>query len=153
AANPLPAGPAVAAIVEQAVASRLMLLALEPERQLLELGHRVADPYQAATGYRILPGEAVAAGMAVAAAHAFLSGKTTLVHRDRILNLLAAYQLPVTLPDELRQPVWEAMAARRHARHDPLSLVIPQRPGLCTLIDDFDRPAYDKALDDLAARP
>ncbi|MCL3998882.1 hypothetical protein, partial [Streptomyces lavenduligriseus] len=35
AANPLPAGPAVAAIVEQAVASRLMLLALEPERQLL----------------------------------------------------------------------------------------------------------------------
>jgi 3-dehydroquinate synthetase len=152
-ADTLPAGPALAAIVEQAVASKLMLLALESERQLLSLGHHVADPYRAATGYRVPQGEAVAAGIAVAAAHAFLSGKTTLVHRDRILNLLAAYQLPVTIPDELRQPVWEAMAAHCHARHDSLSLLIPQQPGLCTLTDDFDRPAYDKALNDLAARP
>jgi 3-dehydroquinate synthetase len=153
-AGPLPAGPVLAAIVDQAVASRLMLLALDPKmRRLLRLGHLVADPYRAATGYRIPQGEAVAAGMAVAAAHAFLSGKTTLEHRDRILHLLAAYQLPVTIPDAKRQPVWEAMAAGQHTRHGSLSLVIPHRPGLCTLADDFDRSAFDKALDDLAARP
>ncbi|MFF7097774.1 iron-containing alcohol dehydrogenase [Streptomyces rubradiris] len=152
-ARPLPAGPALAAIVEQAVASKLMLLALESEKRLLDLGHRVADPYRAATGYRIPQGEAVAAGIAVAATHAFLSGKTTLKHRDRILNLLAAYQLPVTIPDAMRQPVWEGIAAGHHTRHGSLPLVIPQRPGQCTLTDDFDRWAFDKALDDLAARP
>jgi 3-dehydroquinate synthase len=152
-ADTLPAGPALAAIVEQAVASKLMLLALESERQLLSLGHRVADPYRAATGYRVPQGEAVAAGIAVAAAHAFLSGKTTLVHRDRILNLLAAYQLPVSIPDAMRQPVWEGIAAGHHTRHGSLPLIIPQRPGQCTVTDDFDRPAFDKALDDLAARP
>ncbi|MEV7157091.1 iron-containing alcohol dehydrogenase [Streptomyces misionensis] len=145
-----PAGPALTAIIREALGSKLLLLALHPERQLLDLGDRIASPYRAATGYRIPQGEAVAAGIAVAAAAAFLSGKNRLKERDRILNLLTAYRLPLTIPDQLREPVWKHMAAMGRSP----GLVLPHRPGHCTLTDDdFDRTAFDKALGDLAARP
>ncbi|WP_329156009.1 3-dehydroquinate synthase (plasmid) [Streptomyces sp. NBC_01456] len=157
-ANPLPDGQALTAIVRDAIGAKLMLLAPDPFeqkdlRRLLNLGHCVGHPYEAATGYRILHGEAVAAGTAVAAAHAYLTGESELEDRDRVLNLLAAYQLPVTIPDEMRDAVWDGIARVRRVRNGPLHLVLPHRPGHCSITDDIDRPAFDKALNDLAARP
>lgn len=157
-ASPLPDGQALTEIIRDAIAAKLLLLAPDPFeqkdlRRLLNLGHCVGHPYEAATGYRILHGEAVAAGTAVAAAHAYLIGESELEDRDRVLNLLAANQLPVTIPDEIRDPVWDGIATVRRIRNGPLHLVLPHRPGHCTITDDFDRAAFDKALNDLAARP
>ncbi|MCX4827069.1 3-dehydroquinate synthase [Streptomyces sp. NBC_01142] len=157
-ANPLPDGQALTGIVRDAIAAKLLLLAPDPFeqkdlRRLLNLGHCVGHPYEAATGYRILHGEAVAAGTAIAAAHAYLTGETELEDRDRVLGLLAAYQLPLTIPDEMRDAVWDGIATVRRIRNGPLHLVLPHHPGHCTITDDIDRPAFDKALNDLAARP
>ncbi|MEV7465379.1 3-dehydroquinate synthase family protein [Streptomyces kronopolitis] len=158
-ADPLPTGQAMTSIVRHAVEAKLLLLSPDPYEQKdlrrpLNLGHCIGHPYEAATGYRILHGEAVAAGIAVAAAHTFLTDEsTTLEDRDRILNLLAAYHLPTTIPDKLRDTVWEGMDTVRRIRNGPLHLVLPHRPGHCTITDDIDRPSYDKALNDLAARP
>ncbi|MET7606258.1 3-dehydroquinate synthase family protein [Streptomyces avermitilis] len=155
--NPLPDGQVLTEIVRDAIAAKLMLLAPDPFeqkdlRRLLNLGHCIGHPYEAATGYRILHGEAVAVGTAVAAAHTYLIGESELEDRDRILNLLAAYQLPVTIPEQMRDAVWDGMDTVRRVRNGPLHLVLPHRPGHCTVTDDMDRPAFDKALNDLAAR-
>ncbi|MCX4681475.1 3-dehydroquinate synthase [Streptomyces sp. NBC_01433] len=157
-ARPLPHGQVLTEIVREAVAAKLLLLAPDPFeqkdlRRLLNLGHCVGHPYEAATGYRVLHGEAVAAGTAVAAAHAYLSGETELEDRERVLNLLAAYRLPAVIPDSLRDAVWDGMSTVRRIRNGPLHLVLPHQPGHCTITDDIDRPAFDKALNDLAARP
>ncbi|MFF8917844.1 3-dehydroquinate synthase family protein [Streptomyces sp. NPDC015032] len=156
-AHTLLTGQELTAIVRDAIEAKLLLLAPDPFeqkdlRRLLNLGHCIGHPYEAATGYRILHGEAVAAGTAVAASHAYLSGKTSLEERDRILNVLAAYQLPITIPQDLRETVWEGVSTVRRIRNGPLHLVLPHHPGHCTITDDIDRPAFDKALSDLATR-
>ncbi|MFJ4741166.1 3-dehydroquinate synthase family protein [Streptomyces sp. NPDC088775] len=154
----LPAGPALSTIVRAAITAKLRLLAADPFEQgdltrLLNLGHCIGHPYEAATGYRVLHGEAVAAGMALAATHAHLTGVTTLAQRDRILALLDAYRLPSALPEEMREATWEGMNTVRRVRGGPLRLVLPHAPGNCTVIEDIDRVSYDKTVSELAARP
>ncbi|MFD3422407.1 3-dehydroquinate synthase family protein [Streptomyces decoyicus] len=157
-ADQLPTGEALTQIIRAAIAAKLRLLAEDPFeqgdlRRLLNLGHCIGHPYEAATGYQVLHGEAVAVGMAVAAVHAHLTGRTSLADRDRILRLLEAYRLPTTLPEPMREPTWAGMATVRRVRGGPLHLVLPNTPGNCTVKDDIDRASYDKALSELAARP
>ncbi|MCX4682185.1 3-dehydroquinate synthase [Streptomyces sp. NBC_01433] len=154
----LPTGQALTGIVRAAIAAKLRLLATDPFeqgdlRRLLNFGHCVGHPYEAATGYQVLHGEAVAVGMAVAAAHAHLTGVATLAERDRILGLLDAYRLPAALPEAMRELTWEGMDTVRRVRGGPLHLVLPRTPGNCTVTDDIDRTSYDKAISELAARP
>ncbi|MEV5279797.1 3-dehydroquinate synthase family protein [Streptomyces sp. NPDC006692] len=154
----LPTGQALTGIVRAAIAAKLRLLAADPFeqgdlRRLLNLGHCIGHPYEAATGYRVLHGEAVAVGMAAAAAHAHLTGVTALDERDRILSLLDAYRLLSALPEAMRERTWEGMDTVRRVRGGPLHLVLPRTPGHCTMTDDIDRASYDKAVSELAARP
>ncbi|WP_372412715.1 3-dehydroquinate synthase [Streptomyces luteireticuli] len=157
-AGRLPTVEQLTAITASAIAAKLRLLAPDPYeqgdlRRLLNLGHCIGHPYESATGYRVLHGEAVAAGTAAAAQHAYLTGRTTRSALQRILDLLTAYQLPTVIPEMLRDAVWDQMATVRRIRGGPLHLVVPHQPGHCTITDDIDRPSFDKALSDLAARP
>ncbi|MEW1548318.1 3-dehydroquinate synthase family protein [Streptomyces tsukubensis] len=154
----LPEGDALERIIHAAVTAKLRLLAQDPFeqgdlRRLLNLGHCVGHPFEAASGYRVRHGEAVAAGIAVAAVNAHLTGTATLAERDRILSLLDAYRLPTRIPETLRETTWNGVAAVRRVRGGALHLVLPGAPGRCTITDDLDRTAYDKALTELAARP
>ncbi|WP_170223696.1 3-dehydroquinate synthase family protein [Nonomuraea turkmeniaca] len=157
-----PHGPALTPIVRAAVAAKLALLADDPFergdlRRLLNLGHCIGHPLEAATGYRMLHGEAVAAGIATAVAVAHARGLATSADRARILNLLAAYQLPISITPALRGRIWQRVEIIRRIRNGPLYLVVPYRPGECGVLDDICHAEFESALNDLAhptrARP
>lgn len=141
-------------IIRTAVGAKLALLAPDPFeqddlRRLLNLGHCIGHPLEAATGYHMLHGEAVAAGIAAASAVAHRDGHCTRTNRDRILALLAGHHLPTSIPAPLRAPVWERLETIRRIRNGPLNLVLPHRPGYCTVRADITRYAFDAALADL----
>jgi hypothetical protein len=97
-------------------------------------------------------GEAVAAGTAGAAALACRAGLSSTAERNRILRLLAAYQLPTTMPARLRDTVWQGLGDIRRIRNGHLHLIVPVRPGHCVVHEGLDRAAFDAALDDLDQR-
>ena len=68
-------------------------------RTLLNFGHTVGHALEAAVGYsaRLTHGEAIAIGMAAAADLGVVVGITPPTSRARLLALLAAYGLPVTM--------------------------------------------------------
>lgn len=147
-------GPRLSRIVHAAVAAKLSLLAPDPFefgdlRRLLNLGHCLGHPLEAATNYRMPHGEAVAAGTAVAAALAHQAGHSCTADRDRILGLLAACQLPTAMPLSLRDEIWRGLRSMRRIRNGPLHVVLPVRPGHCVVQPDLDRPAFDRALAEL----
>lgn len=145
------------AIVRAALKAKLDLLAPDPFeqgdlRRLLNLGHCFGHPYEAASGFRVPHGEAVAAGLAVATGVGLATGRSHARDADRILTLLAGHRLPVTLPRELRPLVWDELETVRKVRNGVLHLVVPRRPGHCTVVDDIPRSAFDEALARLDAR-
>lgn len=147
-------GPRLSRIVHAAVAAKLSLLAPDPFefgdlRRLLNLGHCLGHPLEAATKYRMPHGDAVAAGTAVAAALAHQAGHSSTADRDRILGLLAACRLPTTMPFSLRDEVWRGMHSVRRIRNGLLHVVLPVRPGHCVVQPDLDRRAFDRALAEL----
>jgi len=144
-------------IIKGAVAAKLGLLAADPFeqrdlRRLLNLGHCIGHPLEAATGYLMPHGEAVAAGIAVATVIGHAAGACASPERDRILAVLAAHGLPTTIDPGLDEAIWQRLDAIRRIRNGPLNLVIPQRPGNCVILPDIDRPAFDNALRELRAR-
>jgi len=137
-----------------AIAAKLSLIAPDPFelgdlRRALNLGHCLGHPLETATSYRMPHGEAVAAGTAAAAALACRTGLSSIAERNRILRLLAAYQLPTTMPARLRDTVWQGLGDIRRIRNGHLHLIVPVRPGHCVVHEGLDRPAFDAALDDL----
>lgn len=149
-------GPRLNQIVHAAVAAKLSLLAPDPFefgdlRRLLNLGHCLGHPLEAATNYQIPHGEAVAAGTAVAAALAHQAGHSSTGDRDRILGLVTACQLPTTMPLSLRDEVWRGLHSMRRIRNGLLHVVLPVRPGHCVIQPELDRPAFDRALAELDA--
>ncbi|MDQ1307202.1 MAG: 3-dehydroquinate synthase [Actinomycetota bacterium] len=150
----LPDGPALTQIVRTAVATKLTLLADDPFehgdlRRPLNLGHCFGHPIEAASGYRMPHGEAVAAGIAITTAIAHTHGLATTADRTRIINLLAAYRLPTSIPPTLRETVWQGLETIRRIRNGSLQLVVPYRPGVCGVIADIDDTEFDSALTDL----
>lgn len=149
-------GPRLSRIVHAAVAAKLSLLAPDPFefgdlRRLLNLGHCLGHPLEAATNYHMAHGEAVAAGTAVAAALAHQAGHSSTADRDRILGLMVACQLPTTMHLSLRDEVWRGLHSMRRIRNGLLHVVLPVRPGRCVIQPDLDRPAFDRALAELDA--
>ncbi|WP_435175430.1 3-dehydroquinate synthase [Actinacidiphila sp. bgisy145] len=145
------------AIIRAAITAKLLLLAPDPFeqadlRRLLNLGHCVGHPYEAAAGFRVLHGEAVAAGLAVATALSLHGGHCTRGDHDRILAVLSGHRLPTTVPAPLRADVWDALEAVRRVRNGHLHLVVPAAPGHCTVVDDVTREAFDRALRHLDRR-
>lgn len=145
------------AIIRAAITAKLLLLAPDPYeqadlRRLLNLGHCIGHPYEAAAGFRVLHGEAVAAGLAVAAALSLHGGRCTRGDHDRILALLSGHRLPTAVPAPLRARVWDGLEAVRRVRNGHLHLVAPAAPGHCSVIDDVTQAAFDRALRHLDSR-
>lgn len=141
-------------IVRAAVSAKLGLLAADPFeqadlRRLLNLGHCIGHPLEAATGYGMLHGEAVAAGIAAATAIAHRTGDCTAAMRDRILSVLAGHDLPTAIDASFGDIIWQRLDDIRRIRNGTLHLVIPQRPGRCMVHPDVDRRTFDNALSDL----
>jgi len=70
-------------------------------RAILNFGHTIGHAIETVSGYRLSHGRAISIGMAVEARLAVEHGRLPAAHADRIVSLLAAFGLPVTLPGGL----------------------------------------------------
>ncbi len=94
-------------------------------RQVLNLGHTVGHAIETVTGYgRYRHGEAVGLGLLAALR---LSGQAEL--RERVLELLAARGLPVTLADTPAEVVVEATQRDKKRVGERVPFVLVRAPG------------------------
>lgn len=137
-------------IIPAAIGKKLELLAPDPFeqdlRRLLNLGHSVGHGLEAATNYvRYRHGEAVAIGIATVTALSTSMGRASTDTLRRVLRLLLKLRLPITVPDELRDVVWQHLETARLVRNGRLLLVMPTAIDQCVIIDDITREQYDAA--------
>lgn len=151
-------------------------------RMILNFGHTVAHALESETDYkRFLHGEAVAIGM-VAAGHLALDpavaalfddrddrsghggndgagsggddGENGWTERDqgRLEDLLAAYDLPVRIPDDLDvEGLLIAMTLDKKSRAGRINWVIPRRVGRVEIIMGVPEESVRRVLGDLGA--
>lgn len=100
-------------------------------RALLNLGHTFGHAIEAEMGYGIwLHGEAVAAGMVLAAMTSRQLGLIEASEVQRIITLLAAFDLPTTAPDTMAFPQFiKHMRRDKKVLKGQLRLVLPEAIG------------------------
>lgn len=123
-------------------------------REILNYGHTFGHAIESASKYSLRHGEAVAIGMIFVAELAVNSGiaEESLLSLHR--SLLAAMELPVIVPDQLRNLQWSdlltAMRSDKKARGDAIRFVIVSNPGSVTRLEEPDeanmKSAYEKVL-------
>lgn len=102
------------------------------ERKLLNLGHTVGHAIEKCSGYSIPHGHAVAAGLAIMARAAERLGWAAEPLADRVCACLAKNALPVSAefsPEALA----EAALADKKRSGDSITIVVPEKIGLCEL--------------------
>ena len=70
-------------------------------RAILNFGHTIGHAIEAVSDYRLSHGKAISIGMAVEARLGVEHGRLSPAHATRIVDLLAAFGLPVTVPRDL----------------------------------------------------
>jgi 3-dehydroquinate synthase len=109
-------------------------------RAVLNYGHTFCHALETVTGYgRWLHGEAVSIGMVCAARLARLLGRIDVDLEQRQRQLLAALQLPTTLPTGLNHDqLIAAMALDKKVEHGRLRFVLPSELGRVELVGNVD---------------
>jgi len=99
-------------------------------RQTLNFGHTIAHAVEARSGYGLLHGEAVAIGMAAEAWLAETLGIACAGTRQAVLDLLAAFDLPCTIPAELASDqLVETMLHDKKVRAGAVRFALPAAIG------------------------
>lgn len=100
-------------------------------RALLNFGHSFAHAVETLTGYRqFLHGEAVAMGMMVASRLSELRGLCKAGFSDRLGELLAAFDLPLTLPETLEaDDILETMQLDKKVIAGSVRLILVKSAG------------------------
>ncbi|MET9887450.1 3-dehydroquinate synthase family protein [Streptomyces sp. NPDC006430] len=123
--------PALArAVVRLAIREKLRQLSCDPMelgdlRRTLNFGHCVGHAIEAELGYAWLHGECVAAGMAVASRLGERMGHAAPALVSRILDTLARLGLPLRVPDEISEVVWDHLVRIERVRNGNLHIVVP----------------------------
>lgn len=122
-------------------------------RAILNFGHTVGHALENVTGYTAYRhGEAVAVGMAAACRLGVLIGSFSNSEAERVINLLAQYQLPTTLPAQARPSITAAMMHDKKAVGNQLWFVIPKRIGevaLANFGEEYSWDLLEQALDSI----
>jgi len=121
-------------IVTRGIAIKAEIVAADPEerglRQTLNFGHTVGHAVEARSGYGLLHGEAVAIGMATEAWLAEELGFACAGTRRAVLDLLAAYDLPCTVPPDLSaDQLIETMLHDKKVRAGAVRFALPAAIG------------------------
>lgn len=117
-------------------------------RSILNYGHTFGHAFEAATGYeKLLHGEAVAIGMMCAARLAEQLGRVDAAFVERQRILLAAFGLPLEVPDVDRDELIELMYRDKKTERGKLRFVLPTRLGHVELVDDVNADSIHAALD------
>ncbi|TYB39691.1 3-dehydroquinate synthase [Micromonospora sp. AP08] len=135
--------PALAwAVVRLAIREKLRQLSRDPMevgdlRRPLNFGHCVGHAIEAELGYDWLHGECVAAGMAVASRLGARTGHTDPDLVARVLAVLERLSLPVHVPDEVTQAVWDHLVRIERVRNGSLHIVVPKGLGATTSLPSW----------------
>lgn len=121
-------------IVTRGIAIKVQVVAADPEergrRQILNFGHTIGHAVEARSGFGLLHGEAVAIGMATEAWLAEEIGIASAGTRKAVLDLLAAYDLPCTVPNTLApDQLLETMLHDKKVRAGAVRFALPTTIG------------------------
>ncbi len=121
-------------IVTRGIAIKVEVITTDPEergrRQILNFGHTIGHAVEARSGYGLLHGEAVAIGMATEAALAEQLGIAAAGTRAAVRELLAAYDLPCTVPATLTSDaLLETMRHDKKVRAGAVRFALPASIG------------------------
>ncbi len=117
-------------------------------RALLNLGHTFGHAIEAEMGYGVwLHGEAVAAGMVMAARLAHLRGDLVPAEVERIIRLLARFDLPTQPPAEMTlERFMFHMQKDKKNKKGTIRFVLPSSFGRCSLVDDVTEEQLSKLI-------
>jgi len=123
-------------------------------RALLNLGHTFGHAMETFTGYRDwLHGEAVSAGMVMAARMSLELGWLKQADLDRVSDSLAAWKLPVTVPEGMaRADFSELMALDKKVQNGRLRLVLLNQIGDALVTGEYDPNALTRTLEAFCER-
>ncbi len=104
-------------------------------RSILNYGHTFCHAFEAGTNYEeLLHGEGVAIGMMCAARLAERLGRVDAAFVERQRTLLAAFDLPLDVPDVDRDELIELMYRDKKVERGKLRFVLPTRLGHVELV-------------------
>jgi 3-dehydroquinate synthase len=118
-------------------------------RSILNYGHTFCHAFEAGTDYKeLLHGEGVAMGMMCAARLAAGLGRIDAAFVERQRTLLAAFGLPLDVPDVDHDELIELMYRDKKVEHGKLRFVLPTRLGHVELVGDVGAEDIVAALDE-----
>ncbi|MFY8352484.1 3-dehydroquinate synthase [Pseudoalteromonas sp. SSM20] len=115
-------------------------------RALLNLGHTFGHAIEAEMGYgNWLHGEAVATGMVLASQLAFLRGYLSEQELQRIITLLADFNLPIKAPTSMScDDFVKHMVKDKKNKQGVIRFIIPTSFGACELVDDVTQQELEE---------
>ena len=120
-------------------------------RGILNFGHTIGHAIETVLADRDYHhGEAVALGMVAAARLAVKRSLITLDDCDRIISLLAAFNLPIHITGELPADLlYQAMLHDKKVKDGKLNCVLPTAIGSCVFVDDLAEKEIKEAIGNL----
>ena len=116
-------------------------------RRILNFGHTIGHAVEAVSGYRLAHGSAVAMGMATAAELAVLKGILNPREKERMVNLLQEFGLPVEIPEEYdRNRIQELLLADKKTIGGRVFFVLPTTIGKVIITDEIETEMLTKVL-------
>lgn len=101
-------------------------------RQRLNLGHTLGHGVEAGSNYTISHGRAVAIGMAIISRAAAAKNICSAETKDKIINILHCFDLPVETDDTAQQLLGFALSDKKR-NGDFVNLIIPEQIGYCRI--------------------
>jgi 3-dehydroquinate synthase len=138
-------------IVRLAVSEKFRQLRGDPVevgdlRRALNFGHCVGHAIEAEIGYEWLHGECVAAGMAVASRLGERMGISDPALVERLIRTIGQFGLPLHVPRELSEKVWEHLHQIARVRNGRLHVVVPSRLGRPVTLPEWPTSVPWKAV-------
>ena len=116
-------------------------------RRILNFGHTIGHAVEAVSEYRLAHGSAVAIGMVAAAELAVLKGILDRKEKERIVNLLQEFGLPVTVPAAYdRDRIQEYLLSDKKTIGGNVFFVLPTTIGKVIITDDIEMEMLTKVL-------
>ncbi|WP_339137954.1 MAG: 3-dehydroquinate synthase [Candidatus Electrothrix sp. GW3-4] len=116
-------------------------------RRILNFGHTIGHAVEAASDFQLIHGKAVAIGMCAAAQLAVQTGYLSEQDAQAIRDLIARYELPVSIPPELdRQVIKKYLLTDKKTVAGRVFYVLPEGLGKVIITDQVDEHAVDAVI-------
>ncbi len=142
--------------VERNIALKASIVAADERersgvRALLNFGHTIGHALEHAAGYgELLHGEAISLGMVAAARISTRRAGLSLGNCTRIVDALAARQLPVKLPADFpREKIFESLPRDKKFEHGRIRFVVAHAIGEASVSDEVTPEDLQAAIAEL----